>query len=61
MSKTQNSPRLRVQEIGSPEGDFIRMWIEDKYCDLSYADADKVYHFLMLFLKSNARANSTVL
>lgn len=61
MSKTQNSARLRVQEIGSPEGDFIRMWIEDKHCDLSYEDADKVYHFLMFYLKSNARTDATVL
>lgn len=61
MSKTQISPKLKVQEIGTPDGDFIRMWIGDSHCDLDYDEADRVYHFLMYYLKSNARANSAVL
>jgi hypothetical protein len=56
MSKTQSSPKLKVQEIGSPKGDFIRVWVEDKHCDLDYEEADRVYHFLMYYLKSNAKA-----
>lgn len=55
MSKMQNSPKLKVQEIGSPDGDFIRMWIEDKHCDLTYEEADRVYHFLMYYMKSNGK------
>lgn len=60
-SKTPSSPRFRIQEMGSPRGDFIRIWIEDKYHDLSYQDSDKVYRFLMYYLKSNARQDSAVL
>ena len=59
-SKTPNSPSFRLQELEGPDGVFIRVIVEDKHYDLNYEQADRAYHFLMYYLKSNVRKNAAI-
>jgi hypothetical protein len=59
-SKTPNSLRFRLQELEGPDGVFVRVIVEDKNYDLSYEQADRAYHFLMYYLKSNVRKNAAI-
>lgn len=49
----QNTPRLRIQEIESNGKEFIRIILDDSHIDLDAAKVEKLYRFLMLFVKKN--------
>jgi hypothetical protein len=51
--KMQNTPRLRFQEIESNGKEFIRIILDDSHIDLAPAKVEKLYRFLMLFVKKN--------
>ncbi len=52
-SKTPSSPRLKIQEIESNGSDFIRIILDDSHVDLDFGKVEKLYRFLMLFVKRN--------
>lgn len=52
-SKTPSSLRLKIQEIESNGSDFIRIILDDSHVDLDFGKVEKLYRFLMLFVKRN--------